>query len=78
MSLTPLLDIINSSKQDSWAEPNGVAFTALFGSPEGRYPKQAAKEVTLRAPEMGPAGCRSRLTYTLLIPRLADTAVYLL
>lgn len=56
MSLTPLLDIIDSSKQDSWAEPNGVAFAALFGSPEGRYPKQAAKEVTLRAPEMGPDG----------------------
>jgi 5-methylcytosine-specific restriction enzyme B len=29
-----------------------VAFEALFGSPEGRYPKPAAKSVTLRAPEM--------------------------
>jgi len=56
MSIAPLLDIINSSKQDSWAQRNGAALSALFGSPDGRYPKQAAKEVTLRAPEMGPEG----------------------
>src|SRR5579872_975227 len=56
MSLLPLLDIINSPKQDSWAERNGAAFNALFGSPDGRYRKPAAKEATLRAPEMGPDG----------------------
>jgi 5-methylcytosine-specific restriction protein B len=52
MSLAPLLEIIQSSSQDSWSERNKAAFEAMFGSPEGRYPKQAAKAVTLRAPEM--------------------------
>ena len=52
MSLDPLLEIIHSSAQDSWSERNRSAFDALFGSPEGRYPKPAAKAVTLRAPEM--------------------------
>jgi 5-methylcytosine-specific restriction enzyme B len=52
MSLARLFEIIHSSKQDSWSERNRAAFEALFGSPEGRYPKPAAKAVTLRAPEM--------------------------
>jgi 5-methylcytosine-specific restriction protein B len=52
MSLAPLLEIVHSSTQDSWSERNRAAFEALFGSPEGRYPKPAAKAVTLRAPEM--------------------------
>jgi 5-methylcytosine-specific restriction protein B len=52
MSLGPLLEIIHSTTQDSWSERNKRAFEALFGSPEGRYPKPAAKTVTLRAPEM--------------------------
>jgi len=54
MSITPLLDIIHDSTQDSWAERNKNAFNALFGSPDGRYPRQAEKVVTLRAPEMSP------------------------
>ena len=54
MSITPLLDIIYPSRQDSWAERNKAAFSAMFGSPDGRYPKPAAKVVTLRAPEMSP------------------------
>ena len=52
MSLALLLEIIHSSTQDSWSNRNKAAFEALFGSPEGRYPKTAAKAVTLRAPEM--------------------------
>ena len=52
MSLAPLLEIIHSPTQDAWSERNKAAFEALFGSPEGRYPKQAAKAVTLRAPGM--------------------------
>lgn len=57
MSLAPLLEIVHSLTQDSWSERNRTAFDALFGSPEGRYPRPAAKAVTLRAPEMsGDAG----------------------
>src|SRR5215510_6068305 len=52
MSLAPLIELIHSSTQDSWSERNRTAFEALFGSPDGRYPKPAAKVVTLRAPEM--------------------------
>jgi 5-methylcytosine-specific restriction enzyme B len=54
MSLAPLLEIIHSSKYESWTEQNKAAFHSLFGSPEGRYPKPAVKGVTLRAPEMSP------------------------
>jgi len=52
MSLDPLLEIIHSATQDSWTARNRTAFEALFGSPDGRYPKPAGKVVTLRAPEM--------------------------
>src|SRR5579884_2160911 len=52
MSLAPLLEIIHSPMQNSWSERNKAAFEALFGSPEGRYPKSAEKAVTRRAPEM--------------------------
>jgi 5-methylcytosine-specific restriction protein B len=53
MSISPLLEIIhNASAQESWGERNKKAFDALFGSPDGRYPKSSAKAVTLRAPEM--------------------------
>src|SRR5690349_13312783 len=52
MSLAPLLEIVHSSKKDSWSDRNKKAFDSLFGSPEGRYPKPAAKSVTLRAPEI--------------------------
>ncbi len=52
MSISPLLEIIHAAKQDSWAEHNKAAFSALFGSPDGRYSKASAKSVTLRAPEM--------------------------
>src|SRR5579863_8516520 len=52
MSAAPLLEIIHSASQNSWAERNKAAFEALLGSPDGRYPKPAAKAVTLRAPEM--------------------------
>src|SRR5947209_20162322 len=52
MSLVPLLDIVHSGTQDSWPERNKAAFEALFGSPDGRYTKPAAKAVTLRAPAM--------------------------
>jgi 5-methylcytosine-specific restriction enzyme B len=52
MSLSLLLEIIHSHSQDSWAQRNKAAFEALFGSPDGRFPKSAAKAVTLRAPEM--------------------------
>jgi 5-methylcytosine-specific restriction protein B len=52
MSIAALLDIIHTPSQESWKERNKVAFDALFGSPEGRYPRQALTAVTLRAPEM--------------------------
>ena len=52
MGLDLLIDIIHSQTQDSWSKRNEKGFEALFGSPEGRYPKLAAKAVTLRAPEM--------------------------
>lgn len=57
MSFSLLREIIHSQTQDSWSKRNREAFDALFGAPEGRYPKQASKTVTLRAPEMsGDAG----------------------
>lgn len=52
MGIDLLVDIIHSKDQESWADRNGKALQALFGSPEGRYPKAAAESVTLRAPEM--------------------------
>ncbi len=52
MSLDPLVQLIHSPQQNEWSKRNDKAFSALFGSPEGRYPKAAEKSVTLRAPEM--------------------------
>ncbi|MFN3322250.1 MAG: McrB family protein [Bryobacteraceae bacterium] len=52
MSLATLLDIVHATEQNSWAERNRTAFEGLFGSPQGRYPKQATKTVTVRAPEI--------------------------
>jgi len=54
MSLALLLDIVRHSRLDSWTDRNKDALSALFGTPGGRYPKTAAKDVTLRAPEMSP------------------------
>jgi 5-methylcytosine-specific restriction enzyme B len=54
LSIAPLLDIIHVTASEGWAERNKKAFDALFGSPNGRYPKSAAKTVTVRAPEMNP------------------------
>ena len=52
MSVEPLLEIVHAATQVSWAQRNKVASDALFGSPDGRYPKLAEKTVKLRAPEM--------------------------
>jgi 5-methylcytosine-specific restriction protein B len=52
MSLDRLVQIIHSSQQGEWSERDEEAFKALFGSPDGRYPKAAEKSVRLRAPEM--------------------------
>jgi 5-methylcytosine-specific restriction protein B len=52
MSISLLLELTHAATRDSWAERNKAAFDVLFGSPDGRYPKQAAKGLTLRAPEM--------------------------
>ncbi len=52
MSLDPLVQLVHSLQQDEWSKRNDEAFKALFGSPEGRYPKVAEKSVTLRAPAM--------------------------
>jgi 5-methylcytosine-specific restriction protein B len=52
LSIAPLLEIIHTPAPDEWARRNKNAFEALFGSPDGRYPKSAAKAVTIRAPEM--------------------------
>jgi 5-methylcytosine-specific restriction enzyme B len=54
MSIAPLINIVHAGSQGSWQEQNKTAFNALFGSPEGRYPKSAAAAITLRAPEMTP------------------------
>lgn len=52
MSLDALVQLIHSTGVNEWNKRNEEAFKALFGSPEGRYPKAAEKSVTLRAPEM--------------------------
>ena len=52
MSIDPLVQIVHSLQQAEWSKRNEEAFEALFGSPEGRYPKAAKSSVTLRAPEM--------------------------
>ena len=52
MNSAALVDIIHAPSVGAWGERNKAAFDAFFGSPDGRYPKQAAKAVTLRAPEM--------------------------
>lgn len=52
MSLAPLINIVHAPPQNSWSDANKSAFDELFGSAEGRYPKPAAKTVTVRAPEM--------------------------
>ncbi len=53
MSLDPLVQLIHSLQHEEWGKRNDEAFKALFGVPDGRYPKAAEKSVTLRAPEMG-------------------------
>jgi hypothetical protein len=45
MSLAQLLDIIHSNQLDAWASRNKTAFESLFGTVDGRYPKQAIKEL---------------------------------
>ena len=52
MSIDPLVQIVHSLQQAEWSKRNEDAFEALFGSPEGRYPRAAKSSVTLRAPEM--------------------------
>lgn len=52
LSLKPLLDIIYSPTDQAWKDENQKAFDALFGTPNGRYPKNAAKSVAVRAPEI--------------------------
>ncbi len=54
MGLAQLVEIIHSAKNEAWTARNRTAFDALFGSQDGRYPKHAAKAVTLRAPEINP------------------------
>jgi 5-methylcytosine-specific restriction protein B len=54
MSIAALIELIHAPSQDSWAERNKAVFNALFGSPDGRYPKAAKSAVTPRAPEMSP------------------------
>jgi 5-methylcytosine-specific restriction enzyme B len=54
MSIDPLVQIVHSLQQAEWSKRNEEAFDALFGSPEGRYPRAAKNSVTLRAPEMNP------------------------
>jgi 5-methylcytosine-specific restriction protein B len=54
MSLDLLVQIVLNGEQANWSARNKAAFEALFGAPEGRYPKAAQKSVVLRAPDMGP------------------------
>lgn len=54
MSIQLLLEVVHSLMLDSWAMRNEKAFSAFFGSPDGRYPKSASRSVTLRAPEIRP------------------------
>lgn len=40
MSLDPLVELIHSTQSGEWNKRNEDAFSALFGSPEGRYPEK--------------------------------------
>jgi len=52
VSFSLLREIVHSQTQESWSKRNEAALNTFFGAPDGRYPKQASKVVTLRAPEM--------------------------
>jgi 5-methylcytosine-specific restriction enzyme B len=51
MSIEALVEIIHDPN-GSWSDRNKEAFKDLFGSAGGRYPQNASKTVTVRAPEM--------------------------
>jgi 5-methylcytosine-specific restriction protein B len=52
MSLDPLIKILlRRGIPDTWPEDNAQAFTALFGSPSGRFGAGAQKSVALRNPQ---------------------------
>jgi 5-methylcytosine-specific restriction protein B len=50
--MNQLLEIVYNSSQEGWYERNQDAFEELFGAKGGRYPANALKNVTLRAPEL--------------------------
>ncbi len=52
MATSLLVDLVHSGNLDGWTNRNKEAFTSLFGVPNGRYPKSAINELSLRAPEM--------------------------
>src|SRR5947209_7710881 len=54
MGLEHLLHLIHDFDKDRWQEQNDVAFRALFGSPDGRYPQAAKDAFALRAPKAAP------------------------
>jgi 5-methylcytosine-specific restriction protein B len=54
MNRSALVEIVHSQSVEGWRERNQAAFGALFGTPNGRYPQAAEKELSLRAPEMNP------------------------
>lgn len=56
MSLDRLVEIIHAETLEGWTERNREAFDGLFGGPAGRYPKNAEKVTTLRAPAMSTEG----------------------
>jgi 5-methylcytosine-specific restriction protein B len=53
MALEPLVQLIlNPPKGDEWTEANQNAFKNLLGTPSGRYPANAVKDLVVRAPGM--------------------------
>jgi 5-methylcytosine-specific restriction protein B len=52
MSVELVAEVVQSPDLKDWKEQNTQAFNSLFGSHAGRYPKDAEKRVTLRAPGM--------------------------
>jgi 5-methylcytosine-specific restriction enzyme B len=51
MALDALFNVVlKRGSTDAWPDENKAAFNQLFGTPGGRYPTNAEKSVTLRAP----------------------------
>jgi 5-methylcytosine-specific restriction protein B len=52
MSLDALVELIHTPGIHDWRKRAETAHIALFGAPDGRYPQEAEREITLRSPEI--------------------------